>query len=371
MKFTCKQQPLLKALNIVSKAITTRTTMPILKGILINIEGEKLTLASSDLDLSIEKTVEVEDTQNGATVVQAKLFMDIIRKLPNEDILIEEQEDNIILIKGSTSEFKIIGLPADEFPAIQDIEGEYEQFSFDKQVLKDMIRKTSFAASIDESKGVIIGILMELKQNALNMVALDGFRMAVVREEIENTAEKKIIIAARIMNEIVKIISETEDEGDMALFLGEKKAIARLDGTKVAMRLLEGEFIKYKEIIPKEHKCKVRVAKGELFDSIERASLFAREGKNNLIKFSIQDGLIVITSRSEEGNVREEVYTSKEGIDLDIGFNSKYVLDVLKAIDDEEITIEFNASVNPCLVKPVEGNQYEYLILPVRINNTL
>ena len=203
------------------------------------------------------------------------------------------------------------------------------------------------------------------------MVALDGFRMAVMREKAEHQSERKIVIAAKIMNEIGKIISETEEDGVLEFFVGKKKAIAKLNDTKIVMRLIDGEFIKYKDILPKEHKCTVKVSKAELFDSIERASIFSREGKNNLIKLSVADDLITITSRSEEGNVKEEVTVEKTGIDLDIGFNSKYVLDAMKAIDDEEIILEFNSSVNPCLVKPVEGDSYEYLVLPVRINSAL
>lgn len=370
MKFICNQQTLLKALNTVSKAVTSRNTLPILKGILLNVEGNKLKLLASDLELSIEKTIDIESGTDGSTVVQAKLFMDIIRKLPGGDVLIEEEENDILFIQSGKSEFKIVGLSAEEFPSFGEEENN-DKITFDKEILKEMIRKTSFSASIDESKGVIVGVLTELKKDSLNMVALDGFRMAIVREKVENEDERKIIIAAKIMNEINKIIAESEGEGYIDLFVGEKKATALLDDTKIVMRLLDGEFIKYKDILPKEHKCKVKVSRSEIFESIERASIFSREGKNNLIKVSIEDDMMTITSRSEEGNVKEELAIEKEGIDVEIGFNSKYILDAIKVIDDEEIIMEFNSSVNPCLIKPVDGDRYEYLILPVRINNML
>ncbi|MDD2217232.1 MAG: DNA polymerase III subunit beta [Eubacteriales bacterium] len=371
MKFICQQQILIKALNTVSKAVTSRSTLPILKGILLNLEGNKLKLLASDLDLSIEKTIDIEDGIDGSVVVQSKLFMDIIRKLPSGDIIVEEEENNTLFIKSSKSEFRIVGLSAEEFPSFGEEEGENKKITFDKEILKEMIRKTSFSASIDESKGVITGILTELKNDSLNMVSLDGFRMAIVREKMENKDERKIIISAKIMNEIGKIISESEGVEKLDFFVGEKKAIARLDDTKIVMRLLDGEFIKYKDILPKEHKCKIKVSRDELFESIERASIFSREGKNNLIKVSINEDMMTITSRSEEGKVKEELAIEKEGINVEIGFNSKYVLDAIKVIDDEEVIMEFNASVNPCLVKPVEGDKYEYLILPVRINNAL
>ena len=172
------------------------------------------------------------------------------------------------------------------------------------------------------------------------------------------------------MNEISKILSEaSEEEENVKLLLNDKKAIFIIGNVKVVLRLLDGEFIKYKDVLPKDNKIKVKVSRSDLMESIERASLLSKEGKNNLIKFAIKDTIVTITSKSEEGNVREEVLINKEGDDLDIGFNAKYVLDVLKSIDDEEIYMLFNTSITPCLVEPISGDSFEYLILPVRITN--
>ena len=370
MKFSCNQQTLAKALNIVSKAVTSRTTIPILKGILLKVNCDgTLTMSASDLDLGIEKTFEVEDSQEGEIVVQAKLFGDIIRKLPNDKITIEDIDGNI-LIKCASSEFNIIGSPSDEFPKLNVPENEENRIVFDKETLKDMIRKTSFAASIDESRGVITGILVEIKENSLNMVALDGFRMAVARQSLNNNRSENIIIPAKIFNEIAKIISETESEKDTVdLYMSEKRAIFIIDDTRVVLRLLDGEFVKYQDILPKESQTRVVLNKNDFLESIERASLLAKVGKNNLIKLDIRENNIEITSKSEEGNVKEDVIISKEGNNLVIGFNSKYLIDALKVIDDEEINILFNSSVSPCLIKPISGEAYEYLVLPVRITN--
>ena len=268
------------------------------------------------------------------------------------------------------SQFSIIGLSADEFPSIKNMEEKEDAIVFNKQILKEMIRKTSFAASVDESKGVITGILMELLHDGVNMVAIDGYRMAITRENMINKEEKNVIISAKIMNEISKILSEaSEEDENLKIILNDKRAIFVIGNIKVVLRLLDGEFIKYRDVLPKESKIKVRVNKGDLMESIERASLLSKEGKNNLIKLSIKDTIVTITSKSEEGNVREDVIVTKEGEDLDIGFNAKYVLDVLKSIEDEEIYMYFNTSITPCLVEPVEGNAFEYLILPVRITS--
>lgn len=368
MNFKCNQQTLSKALNIVSKAVTTRTTIPILKGILLKVEDNQLTLSSSDLDMSIEKKLDVQMEDPGSLVVSAKLFCDIIRKLPSGEIQIEQQDDHNIIIRCKSSEFVIVGQPADEFPNIGII-NETNKISLEKELLKEMIKKTSFAASIDESRGIIVGVLIEMEEDSLNMVALDGFRMAVTREQIKNNEPRKIVIAARILNEIHKIMSETEEDQSLYLILDEKKAVFLLEDTKIVLRLLEGDFIKYKDIIPKDHQSTVKVNRTELMNSIERASLLSKSGTHNLIKFSIFEEKITITSRSDEGNVKEEVFMQKEGTDLDIGFNSKYVLDVLKVISDEEIRMQFNTGLSPCMIQPVEGNGYEYLVLPVRLSS--
>lgn len=368
MKFSCKQQTLTKALNIVSKAVTIRTTIPILKGILLKVDEEGiLTMSASDLDLSIEKKVKVENSIPGSIVVLSKLFGDIIRKLPDETIVIEEN-DGKVNIKCVSSEFNIIGLSSDEFPNINPKNEKEEKIVFDKDILKDMIRKTSFAASIDENKGVITGILIEMEENTLNMVAVDGFRMAIAREAMKNKERENIIISAKILSEISRIISESEDDrDDIEVFLSDKKAVFVMEDTKVVSRLLEGKFMDYKRILPSKNGCRVVVNKSDLMNSVERASLLAKVGKNNLVKLEIKDSVIEITSKSEEGNVKEEVIITKEGEDVTIGFNSKYLIDALKVIEDENIVLLFNNSVSPCLIKPVSGDSFEYLILPVRL----
>lgn len=369
MRFSCSQSTLVKALNIVSKAVTSRTTIPILKGILIKVDEEGfITMSSSDLDISIEDKFEVVDFEPGEIVVQAKLFGDIIRKLPSEIIYIEENEGNLI-IRSTSSEFNIVGSPSDEFPKIN-LGEQAERITFDKELLKEMIKKTSFAASVDESRGVITGVLLEMKEDILNMVALDGFRMAVSREYVKNGKEQNIIIPARTLNEVAKIISESEtEEENVDLLLNEKRAVFVIGNIKVVVRLLDGEYVKYNDILPKESQLRIVINRNNFMEAIERASLFAKVGKNNLIKLNIMENELEITSKSEEGNVRENVYISREGKDLVIGFNSKYLLDSLKAVEDENISMLFNTPISPCLIRPLEGNEYEYLVLPVRITN--
>ena len=371
MKITCNQQILSKTLNTVSKAVSTRTTLPVLKGILLEAkEDGTLTLTASDLEISIQKTISVnvdENSNPGEIVVLSKLFGDIIRKLPNEEILLEQAEDGSILIRTHSSEFTVVSLPVDEFPKIGDQEEEREHLIFDAEIFKDMVKQTSFAASVDESKGVLVGVLTEIHPQSVSMVALDGYRLAVSTEKMNSGQENHFIISAKIINEISKIIAEDGDAEEVEIYLGKKKATFRIDTTEIVLRLMEGEYIKYRDIMPTQSTTDIVIGRAILQESIERASLLAREGKNNLIKMTIKNNLLTITSRSEEGNVKEEIIMEKEGEDLEIGFNSKFVIDVLKVIDDDEIAMHFLTGTSPCMVKPVSGDAYEYLILPVRI----
>ena len=368
MKFTCSQQTLSKALNTVSKAVSSRTTLPILKGIMIEAYPDgTIVMTASDLEISIRKRMTAEVQEEGSTVVGSKLFGDIIRKLPNEDISIETNDNNTVSIRTNSSEFTVVSFPVDEFPNVGEAEAGDETLVFNGEIFRDMVRKTSFAASIDESKGILVGILTEIDKESVSMVALDGFRLALAREDMKSAEERKFIISAKVMNEISKIISEDESDEDIRISMGEKKSVFSVGTTDVMLRLMEGEFIRYRDIIPSDNDINVIIGKEILLESIERASLLAKEGKNNLIKMTIKDDLLTIKSQSEEGNVKEEIAMEKTGDDLEIGFNSKFVIDVLKAIDDEEISMKFRTGTSPCLVTPVSGDAYEYLILPVRI----
>ena len=371
MKFTCDRQLLAKALNTVSKAVSVKTTMPVLKGILLEAKDGSLKMTASDLNISIEKSIEVKVEREGSVVVMAKLFGEIVRKLKNGDVTIEQKENGDVSIKSSATEFTIVGMPADEFPNINEEENKEkyrERIILNKNSFEEMIEKTTFAASIEEARGVLVGVLMEISDSYMNMVALDGFRMAVIHEKMLNVSESKIIIPAKILSDISKIIAESDDESDdIFLYQGNNKAAIIMEKTRIVLRLLSGEYLRYKDLLPKTFKSTIVVSREELTESIERAALLAREGKNNLIKLKISGDTLTITSRSEEGRAIEEIDIEHEGTDLEIGFNSKYLLDVLKVLDDEKVMLKFNENIQPCILKPAKGDNFEYLILPVRI----
>ena len=368
MKFRCQQQKLSKALNIVSRAVTSRTTIPVLKGILLEVNNGKLTMSASDLDIAIKNTIDVEVVEEGSVVITAKLFGDIIRKLPSSEIEIKSDENNNIVINCLTSEFKVVRMSTDEFPIFNTKIDVTNSITFDKKSLKTMIEKTAFAASLDEARGIITGVLIELNEDEMTMVAIDGYRMAITKKDYTTVNPKKIVISVKTLNEISKILNDIDEEENVNLYLNEKKAIFEMGNCKAEFKIMEGEFIKYKDILPKDNKIEVIINRSMFLNSIERASLLSKAGKNNLIRMNISENVVTITSNSEEGNVKEDIIVTKKGENLIIGFNAQYVIDVLKNIDDDEVKMLLNTPITPCLIEPLEGNEYKYLVLPVRIN---
>ncbi len=366
MKIICSQRELNIAVNIVQKAVSTKTTLPILKGILLEAKENKLKLVGNDLDIGIENYIDTKIIREGSIVISSRLFGDIIRKLPNSEIEIEVDEQNNVFIRCENSDFKLVGQPAMEFPELPFVEEE-NTYTIGQDLFKNMIRQTIFATSQDETRPILTGSLIEIGNKSISMVAIDGYRLALRKAYLNTDIDNKAVIPSKTLNEINRILGN-ESEGDIYISFTDKHILFTIDEIRIISRLLEGEFINYFQIIPKEFKSKVKVSTKNLLDSIERASLLAKEGKNNLIKFSVKDDIMNVSSNVEIGSVNEEVSIELEGDDLDIGFNSKYLLEALKVIDSEEIYLEFTTGVSPCVMKPTDNDNYIYLLLPVRLS---
>lgn len=373
MKITCQKQELAKALNIVSKAVTTRSTMPVLKGILLKAYPDgRLTLSSSDLEISIQDTIAVETEEAGSIVVMARKFNEIVRNLPGEELTIHTLERNgeaIVEIQSVTADFEIIGISADEFPVLQEVGENTASIPVDNRTIREMIEKTKFAASVDESRGIITGILLEIDGSRISTVAIDGYRMAINRRTMPGDEKHKFVISAKIMDELSKILSDQEEEETGTLYLSDRKAVFVFGNVQAELKLLEGDFIDYRSILPKNSGISVRVNRKELMESIQRASLFANAGKNNLVKFQLKENILTVSSKSEEGKATEDLVVEKTGENLEIGFNARYLLDIIRAVDDEEVKLLFNSAIDPCLIVPLQGDAYEHLLLPVRLNS--
>lgn len=366
MKFTCEKSTLQEGISTAQKAVTGKSTMPVLNGILIKTFNDEIILTGSDIDLSIETRVKAEIIEEGSIVIDAKIFGEIIRKLPNDTVHINTIDNNSIEILCQKSRFTLIHMNANDFPELPNI-NENMIFSIPQKILKNMIKGIIFATAPDDTRPILTGVLFEISDKRLNLVALDGYRLALRSEILETDNTINAVIPGKTLNEVSKILEE--EDKNVNITFTPNHILFNLGETKIISRLLEGDFIKYNSIIPSEYNLKVTAKRMDLLNCIERASLMAKEGNTNLIKLNIEDENIVITSNSQLGMVREEINIISQGEPLQIAFNSKYLIDVLKIMDEDEIIMEFSSSVSPCLMKNKEVNNCTYLVLPVRLLN--
>ncbi len=363
MRIQIEQSELMKYVNIVQKGISSKTTLPILDGILIETIDNRIKITGTDLELGIESYINGNILEEGSIVINSKLFGDIVRKLPNETIDIVTT-DNKMKITCKTSEFNLIGNSATEYPELPTLIDQYS-IKIPKDLFKSTIRQTVFATTQDETRPILTGVLLEVIDDKACFVALDGYRLALKTIKINSSENIKVVIPGKTLIELNKILDDEEDDVDVVLT--PSHIVFKLGSTVVYSRLLEGQFLNYRDIIREEHNTKVKINRKELQDSLERASLLAREQKANLVKLNITDDKISIKSNSEIGNVHEELELEKTGEDTQIAFNSKYLLDGIRAIDVEFIELYFMGSLNPCIIKPEGNNSYTYLVLPVRL----
>ena len=367
MKIYCNRTELNKALNNVSHSVPVRTTSNILEGILVQVEDNKMSITSTDTNMTTEVFINAEAEGSCEFVVPFKLFSAIISKLPEDEMMIDHiEEKSKINIKCAVSSSEIICFKGDEYPRILLNEGENE-ILLSKEDVKKIIKKTAFSASTDEFNRIITGVLLEIKDGSMKMVGVDPYRIATYKIDVDNNVNVSVIIPARLIMEVAKFI-EDDGEDKMSFEIVDNKVIMKFDNNKVVINTYSGKFIDYERILNKEGNINVRVKRTDLLRSTERASLLASVQNNNLIRFNIQKDMIYITSLNEEGNIEEKVEIINDGEDLNIGINSKYLKDALSVIDDEEISINFKDSVSPAIIKPLKGDKYTYLILPIRMN---
>ena len=370
MKLICEKEKILKALNSVTKAVAVRTTMPILEGILIQTNDNDIRLTCYDLELGIEYVIKDCNVQEqGATVVNALMFSEIIRKLPDSDIKITLNENNLLVIECEGSLYKLATMNPEEFPELPKINVE-NSLEIEQNSLKEMIRKTIFAVSTEENRPIFTGCLFEIKNNRLNVVAVDGFRLAWKTKMLQQTVNDfAAVIPGRSLNEINKIILDSFDT--IKIGVAKNQALFEMENCKIVTRLLDGEFLNYSSVIPTTWETRIRVDKNAIQDCFERVSLISSSSiekeKKYPVKVTIDIGKVTISCTNQTGDAKEEMYVTTEGQNLEAGFNPKYFLDALRAIDDQEIFINFGTSISPCIIKPVEEGDYTYMILPIRM----
>ncbi len=369
MKIICYKDKILKAINSVVKGVASKTPMPILEGILIQTNDNEIKLTTYDLELGIEYVMECDVKEQGSTVVNAIMFSEIIRKLPDTEIYITVNNNNLLEIECEGSHYKLATMNPDEFPELPKIEIE-NSIELEQNTLKNMIRKTIFAVSTEETRPILTGCLIETENNKLNIVAVDGFRLALRSVYLnKKTNNFSAVIPGKTLNEINKILLDSFEV--VKIGISKNQALFEMDNCKVVTRILDGEFLNYKNVIPNNWETRIRVNKVNLQDCFERISLIASSSiekeKKYPVKVQIDIGKVTISCTNQTGDAKEELFISTEGRNLEVGFNPKYFLDSLKVIDDEEVFVEFGSSISPALIKPIENSDYVYMILPIRI----
>ena len=371
MKFICEREKLLKAINSVVKGASSKTTMPILEGILIQTNDNEIKLTTYDLEIGIEYVIESEIEEQGSTVVNALMFSEIIRKLPDTQISIVLNENNLLVIECEGSLYKLATMNPEEFPELPKINIE-NSIQLDQRTLKSMVRKSIFAVSIEENRPIFTGCLFEINENKLNVVAVDGFRLAWTSNFLENKSTNfKAVIPGKTLNEVNKILSDSYDY--IKIGVSKNQALFEMENCKIVTRLLDGEFLNYKSVIPQNWETRIRVNKKDIQECFERISLIsasiAEKEKKYPVKVKIEVGKVTISCTNQTGDAKEELYIETEGKELEAGFNPKYFLDALKVIDDDEIFIDFGTNISPCVIRPIENEDYSYMILPIRMKD--
>ena len=366
MKLICSKASLLKGVSIVSKAVPSRTTMPILNCILIDASANEIKLTANDMELGIETVIEGEIVERGIIALDAKFFSEIVRKLPDNDVVIESDDTFQTTITCEKAKFNIVGKSGEDFSYLPYIE-KNESISISQFTLKDVIRQTIFSISVNDSNKMMAGELFEVSDDTLKIVSLDGHRISIRNIELkENYSPLKVVVPGKTLQEISKILTgEAEDMVD--IFFADNHILFEFDETKVVSRLIEGEYFHIDQMLSSDYDTKVKINKREFLNCIDRATLLIREGDKKPIILNIQDGSLQLKINSFVGSMNEEIEIEKEGKDLLIGFNPKFFIDALRVIDDEEVTLYMVNPKAPCFIKDDAGT-YVYLILPVNFN---
>jgi len=369
MKIICTKSNLAKGVSIVSKAVPSKTTMPILECILIDASTDVIKLTANDMELGIETSIEGEISERGILAINARIFSEIVRKLPDSEIVIESENDSQAIITCEKAKFNIAAQSGEDFSYLPAVE-KNDFITVSEFTLKEVIRQTIFSIADSDTNKMMTGELFEIDDNILKVVSLDGHRISIRKIELKDSySPKKVIVPGKTLQEISKIIGG-EAESDVDISFTRNHIVFEFDRTVVVSRLIEGEYFKIDQMLSSDYETKVKINKRELLDCIDRATLLIKEGDKKPIIIDIRDDSMELKIKSQAGSMDEVILCSKEGRDLLIGFNPKFLIDALRVIDDEEVDLYFMNAKAPCFIKD-EVQSYIYLILPVNFNAAL
>lgn len=366
MKIICSKSNLLKSVSISLKAVPSKTTMPILECILIDATTNLIKFTSNDMELGIETIVEGSIEEKGMVALDAKIFYEIIRRLPDNDVTIKTDEKYTATITCEKAKFNIPGKSGEDFAYLPMIERD-EPLTISQYTLKNMICQTIFSIAVNENNKLMTGELFEIKDNCLKIISLDGHRVAIRKMPLKRQySDRKVVVPGKTLSEISKILSGEMDDM-VSIFFTRNHILFEFDQTMVVSRLIEGEYFRIDQMLSSDYETKLSINKKEFLDCIDRATLLVREGDKKPIIIHITDNRMELRIDSAMGSMNEDIDIEKDGKDILIGFNPKFLIDALKVIDDETISIYLVNPKAPCFIRD-DDETYTYLILPVNIN---
>ena len=364
MKIICDSAKLAKACVNIQRTVSAKSTIPAIEGILIDALGDNIRLTGYDLEVGTETYLPAEVEENGSIILNAKNFCDILRMLPAESVMIESDERNICKIKSGETEYSIIGTSSDEYPDLPTVSAGFP-IVIQEGLLKDMIRKTVFSVSTSERNPVHSGVKFEISDGKIVLIAVDGARLAIRREDIDyRGSDVSFVVPAKTLSEVVKL--GEDDEKTYSISVGKRHICFEVGEYRVISRLLEGNFIDYKAAIPLSATTTVTAETRRLIECVERTALIITD-RSNPIRCAVEHERIRFSSVTAIGTANDKMYATVIGNDVEIGFNSKFILDALKACETDEVKLEFNSANQPILILPTEGDRFLFLVLPVRI----
>jgi DNA polymerase-3 subunit beta len=364
MKFKAKKETLLENIQKVQNVITTKAALPILSNILMETQPDGLKLTATDLDIGISCLVPVDIQEPGIISVPAKRFGDIIRDLPEEDITISTKKNNLVVIETGICQFKIMGLPGEEFPKLPEFKDK-EVVKLEQGALKEMLSLTSFAVSFDETRYILNGILFKIHKHNLTLVATDGKRLAIIEKKLKQDIEKDItiIIPIKTIQELSRNL-EGEDGSELSLILGQNQALFDLGAVVIISRLIEGEFPDYQQVIPPSPEQKAKIEREQFLAAVKRAALLSTPDYQAVKLELFKEKLVISKSTPDIGESREEIPVEYKGKEIAIGFNPNYLIDVLKNLSDDKIEFELMDGEKPGVIR---RDGYTYIVLPMRL----
>ncbi|MFT8889031.1 MAG: DNA polymerase III subunit beta [Ethanoligenens sp.] len=366
MQFRCNTKKLAEALSVTGRAVSTKSSMPAMEGILIRTDNNQITLHAYNLELGISTAIDAECQTDGEIVLNAKIFTDMVRKLPGETVEVKSNEKLLTIVTSGAAEFTILGIPALEFPELP-VFSDGTSIELPENLLMSMIRQTIFSISTDESNPIHTGILFELQDKVLRLVAVDGFRLAIRKEQVKEEQNTSFVVPGKTLTEIYKLL-HPENDDPITINIGKKHLLFETGGYTIISRLLEGQFLDYKSVLSGTKTAEARVNARTLTNSIDRASLLITDRLKSPVRCIFEPDRIRIKCSSSIGKIYDEVNAIFDGEPCEMGFNNRYLIDALKATDCDEIRIQLGGSLSPMKICPPDGDAFIFLVLPVRLN---